>query len=339
MSYVTRADVAARAGTSVAVVSYVVNDGPRAVAPATRQRVLRAIEELGYVPNRSAQALAGSRPFSCGLLLPDISNPFFAALAHALQDEALGHGIALLLGDSAGDKGREERLLTAFLEQRVHALIVAGVDDAPHLEAAGRYGVPVVMLDRVTEAPGFSSVCIDNVAAARTGTEVLIAAGYERIGHVGGPHGLGIADQRRAGFVEALDAGGGQTRPEWDFAADFTKAGGYGVGRRIAASTNRPDALFVASDQQAIGLLAAFAEEGIRVPEHISVVSMDGTDDGRYTVPPLTSVEQPVDEIARQTLEMLMHGPRGQPHRITVAHRVIEGRSVRPVSDDPGGVS
>lgn len=327
MTFVTRADVAARAGTSVAVVSYVVNDGPRTVAPATRQRVQRAIQELGYVPNRSAQALAGSRTFACGLLLPDISNPFFASLAHALQDEAMRHGLTLLLGDSGGDKDREQRLLATFLEQRVRALIVVGVDDSPHLEAATRYGVPVVMLDRVNSSPGFSSVCIDNYAAARLGTELLIEAGHRRVGFVGGPHGLGVAAQRLAGYRAALHDHGIEEFPGWNFSGEFSKQSGYAIGSTISQLADRPDAVFVSSDQQAIGLLAALLDRSISVPGDLAMVSLDGTDDGRYTRPPLTSVLQPVDEIARQTMDMVTGSRQTALSRVTIPHRLILGRS------------
>lgn len=326
VTYVTRAHVAARAGTSVAVVSYVVNDGPRAVSPITKQRVLRAILDLGYVPNRSAQALAGSRSLTFGFLLPDLSNPFFASLARALQEETMKQGLPLLLGDSAGDEAREQGLLAAFLEQRVDALIVVGVDESPRLEMAARHGIPVVMLDRVNESPTHSSICIDNHAAARTATEVLLESGRRRLGFVGGPSGLGVSMQRLTGFQAALQAHG-IAESKWTFSGLFTKPSGYAIGLQIGEMSDRPDAIFISSDQQAIGLLAALADQSINVPQDIAVVSLDGTEDGRYTVPALTSVQQPVDEIARRTIEMLT-GPTGRaPQRITIPHHLVVGRS------------
>lgn len=331
-TYVTRSDVAERAGTSTAVVSYVVNGGPRPVAAATRRRVEEAIRDLGYVPDRGAQALAGARKFTCGFLLPDITNPYFALLARALQNEAKTHRLTLLIGDSADDKDEERALLDAFLGQRVDALIVAGVDESSQLEAIARVGVPVVMLDRVREDWGFSSVCIDNDAAASTATEVLIQAGRRRIGYVGGPEGLGVSGLRRAGFRSALEAHGFACAPAWDFSGRFSKRMGYEIGVRIAELSERPDGLFVSSDQQAIGLIAAFAERGIDIPGDIAVVSLDGTDDSRFTVPSLTSVQQPVEEIARRTIDLLTRVGRDEVVHITVPHLLVSGRSAGDTS-------
>ncbi len=326
-TYITRSDVAARAGTSTAVVSYVVNDGPRPVAPATRRRVEQAIRELGYVPDRGARALAGTREFTCGFLIPDITNPFFASLARALQDDASARGLTLLLGDSSGDREKERSLLDAFLGQRVDALILIGVDESSHLDAATRSGIPIVMLDRVDNGGRFSTVCIDNDAAAATATEMLLRSGRRRIGYVGGPAGLGVSELRLAGFRSALAAHGIAAAPEWEFSGPFSKHSGHEIGSAIAAAADRPDGLFVSSDQQAIGIIAAFAENSVGVPDEIALVSLDGTDDGRYTVPSLTSVQQPVDQIARCTLDLLENERGGAVEHVVVPHRLVAGGS------------
>jgi len=162
---VTRADVARRAGTSTAVVSYVVNDGPRPVAAETRQRVLDAIAELGYRPNRVAQALRGQRSRVLGLIVPDISNPFYAELARVIENSADLLGYTLVLGNSEQDAQRELRYVRTFLDRQVDGLfLISGSSSEELMTLSSEVAIPFVLLDRrINYAPNAYLIATDGV--------------------------------------------------------------------------------------------------------------------------------------------------------------------------------
>lgn len=317
-SAVTRADVAREAGTSVAVVSYVINDGPRRVAPATRDRVLRAIRNLGYAPHPAAQALASGRSGAYGLIVPDISNPFFAALAHAIQDVGGESGNVLMLGDSAESKSRETELIRMFAHRRVDGLLFVGVDDTPDVQAALQAGIRVVLLDRRDPCDEVSSVAVDNAAGAREATRHLADHGYQDIGIIRGPQHLSTASQRADGWREAMAATGLDLREAWQVTAPFTRVGGRRAARAMLDS-GPPEALFVSNEQQAIGVLAAAAENGMRVPDQLALITFDGTEESEFSVPSVSTVAQPLDELAERALETLARSTT-EPRHITCGY-------------------
>jgi LacI family transcriptional regulator len=307
---VKRDDVARRAGVSSAVVSYVVNDGPRPVAAATRLRVLQAIEELGYRPNGVARALRSRRTWSVGLVVPDNSNPFFAQLAHAIEDEAFARGYALLLGNASGDPGREESYLRAFQERQVDALIVVTNGPTKDLPRIYEGTIPMVVIaDNPIPGLAASVVKVDNTEGARLATEHLISHGHRRVACVLGPHGSAPALERFTGWQRAMrDA---RLRPSADLVrwADFDRVDGYHAAADLLSARHRPAAVFVASDHQAIGVLRAAADRGVRVPEDLAVIGFDGIAEADYTVPRLATVRQPVDAMARRAVELLLPEP------------------------------
>ncbi|NVN00416.1 LacI family DNA-binding transcriptional regulator [Arthrobacter sp. SDTb3-6] len=308
----TREDVARHAGTSVAVVSYVVNGGPRPVSAATRERVLAAIDSVGYSPNGIAQALASGVSGAYGLIVPDISNPFFAALAHELEEAVAAQDKVLLLGDSAENKVREKTLLNLFLQRQIDGILFIGVDSDPDVSEAVRAGVQPVILDRVDRQALVSSVAVDNVAGAHAATTHLIQHGYTRIGIVAGPQNLFTATDRTLGWETAMAAARLEIEPMWRLEATFSRQGGRAAGRRLFALPQLPEAVFASNERQAIGLLAAAAEFGIRVPEDLAIITFDGTDDSEYAVPAISTVVQPLKEIAKVAVNLLARDP-GHP--------------------------
>jgi LacI family transcriptional regulator, galactose operon repressor len=309
---VTRDDVAARAGTSVAVVSYVVNDGPRPVSAATRARVIAAIEELGYRPNGLARALKRGRTDVIGLLVPDSSNPFFAAMSHAIEERAAASGLVVLLGNSAGSSKREEGFVRALLEQRVDGIVLLGTEDeARASESLSRFTVPVVSLHRTLPWIGRRSggwrpsavVSVDNEKGADQATAHLREHGHTRIACIAGPEGGLPSDERIAGWRAALGNGSGPLLRQ-----PFTREGGYRAAQALFDDDEAATAVFVCSDEQAIGVLRYAAEAGRRVPTDMALVSFDGTRDGLFTTPSLTSVVQPMTEIAQISVDQIMSG-------------------------------
>lgn len=303
---VNRADVARLAGTSPAVVSYVLNNGPRGVAPATRARVVAAVETLGYQPNGVARGLRMRRTMSLGLVVPDTANPFFAQLARAIEAEAYRLGYALLIGNAAEDHAQQTAYVKAFLGRQVDGLLVVPAHGpASCLPDLNRTSTPWLTLDRELAGAKAPAVLVDNRGGARTATEHLLEHGRTRIACIAGPRDVMPAADRVAGWRDALDAAGLPIPSHSVWHGEFGRSAGYAVARDALAGGG-VDALFVASDEQAAGVLRALADLGLRCPEDIAVASFDGIAEAAYTIPGLTTMTQPFDEIAREAVSALL---------------------------------
>lgn len=339
---VTRAQVAAHAGVSPAVVSYVVNGGPRPVSAKTRSRVEAAIAELDYRPNRIAAALRGSMTHSVGLLTPSPTNPFFAELSATLVREFFARGNALSVAVTDEDSARELLHLKSFLDRRVDGVILTSAGSVAALEELGPHSVPVLVVDRVgtMEVPAFSRLHVENTHGARLATEHLQQHGHQIIGCIAGPPTEHLVAERVQGWrqqQQQLHHG----RADFDSLlehGDFSAAGGYAAAhallgpgsRRAASGEGAPTALFVASDVQAFGVLLACRELGLRVPQDIAIASFDGTELGQFANPPLASVRQPIEEIARVATQVLLDriaDPALEPAHQTFKGDLLIGRS------------
>ncbi|MCE7003619.1 LacI family transcriptional regulator [Kibdelosporangium philippinense] len=321
---VTRQDVARAAGTSVAVVSYVVNNGPRPVSRLTRERVLKAITETGYRPNGIAKALAAGRTGTYALIVPDVSNPFFAALAHALEDRTYAMGKVLLLGNSGQSSDRERAIIEKFIQQQVDGVLYVGVNPPGGLDLLTASGIPVVMLDRMADGTDAACVTINNTEAARVATGHLVSHGYRDIGLVTGPANLSTSADRRRGWQIAIVDAGLRADESAVFVEEFSRAGGLRAGQRLLAERPDLDAVFVASDQMALGVGKTAADMGRRIPDDLAIVTFDGTSDTQYFTPPLTTIAQPLDEIASNAVTLLS---QARPERVVCEFELVIGRS------------
>jgi LacI family transcriptional regulator len=313
---VTRKDVARYAGVSTAVVSYVVNAGPKRVAPATEAKVQDAIRVLGYRPNAAARALKLGSSETIGLVIPDNSNPFFSLLAHAVEDAAADLGFALVLTNSDGNLAKERRNIRNLAARQVDGVVLASVLFEPDLADLESADIPSVLLNHAGEAPGFNSVGVDLAAGARIAVEHLIGHGHTNIALAMGTNVSHQTDGREEGWLKALSDAG---LPEGPIVrGDFTRPGGYAAGQRLLASASRPTAVFSSSDMQAVGILRAIHEAGLSVPGDIAVASFDGSVEAEYSWPALTTVEQPVRAMAEAAVSALVGAARGQApeHRI-----------------------
>ena len=322
---VTRSDVAKEAGTSVAVVSYVINNGPRPVAEATRQRVLQAIKKTSYRPNGIARALASASTRTYGLVAPDISNPFIVSMAHALQHEAFADGKVLLLGDAGDSSRRERELINNMLHRQVDGLIYTSVDRHPYINLIQESGTPCVMLDSVDPGLNVSVIQVDEQLAAMQVTQHLIDHGYRDIGIICGPREMLNTQDRIRGWQQALEASSLVVNPSWIFSTNYTRAGGYEATKRMLEH-QLPRALFATNEQQALGCLRALAEHGLRVPEDVALVCFNATQESAYNVPSLTAVRQPVDKMARAAIDMLKNWD-GEVRRVEFEFYLRTGES------------
>ncbi|PIJ50244.1 LacI family transcriptional regulator [Erwinia sp. OLTSP20] len=323
----TRADVAREAGTSVAVVSYVINNGPRPVAKATREKVLQAIKKTGYRPNSVARALASGTTKTFGLVVPNISNVFVASLAHALQQEVLAKGQVMLLGDAGDSRQREFELINNLLERQVDGIIYISVDRHPYIDLIQQTGTPLVMLDRINPGEHQVSVLrVDERAAACQVTDHLLSHGYQQVGIISGPPEMLNAQDRVKGWCDAMKANDLSVNENWIFPAPYTRAGGYQATKKMLMLKHAPRALFASNELQAIGCVRALAEAGLRVPEDVALVCFNGTEQSAFHVPSLTTVRQPVVAMARAAFEMLQNWT-AEPMLREFAHRLEIGES------------
>jgi LacI family transcriptional regulator len=320
---VTRSDVARYAGVSTAVVSYVVNSGPRPVAEATAARVRDAIRVLGYRPNASARALRTGSTQMLGLVVPEIGNPLFAEMAVAVEQCAARHGHAVLLVNSESDPQLERTLIRSLTARQVDGIIISTVQHGNAVVDLSTLGVPVVLLNTFAAQDGVETVGVDAREGARIGVEHLISHGHSRIGLIiGGAE----TEAREWGWQDATRAAGLSDGP---IAREpFTRRGGYDGAMRLFGGSDRPTALFASSDMQAVGALRALGELGLRVPEDVAVLSFDGTDEAEYAAPRLTVVRQPVDEMAEEAVTRLVAAePERAPHHASFLPTLVIGRS------------
>lgn len=298
--------VAARAGVSLGTVSNVLNR-PDNVAPATRQRVLDAIEELGFVRNEAARALRAGSSRSLGLVVLDVGNPFFTDVAAGVEAVADEHGMTIALCNSGDSVAREQRHLDHLAEQRVQGVLITPVDDdGQRIDQLVRRGIPVVLVDRGATRRGRCSVAVDDVEGGRLVGRHLVEQGHRRIAFVGGPLTIPQVADRHRGLAEELARAGAVLEVvETD---GLTIAAGRAATDALQSSpaSRRPTAACCANDLLALGLLQGLVSASVRVPQDVALVGYDDIAFAGAAAVPLTSVRQPRDLLGRTAAELLL---------------------------------
>ena len=307
-------DVARLAGVSTATVSRALN-GTGQIAPATQRAIDDAVAQLGYRPNTAARSLVTRSSQTIAVLLPEITNPFYAELVSGVQERALEAGHTLLLCTTESDPDREDEYLRLLRAKQVDGVLVDGlVLPPPRITRFVREGLPIVCLDRDIDSKLVPLVQVDNRLGARLATEHLLSLGHRRVAHVTGATELRISEERVAGYRDAHNAFGYAVDPELLAVGGFTEEGGHRATLELLEDAEYPfTAVFAANDLSALGVLSALAESGRRVPEDVSVVGFDDLRLSRYTTPPLTTVHQPAAEIARHATGLLLELAAGRP--------------------------
>jgi DNA-binding LacI/PurR family transcriptional regulator len=306
---VTMQDIATAAGVSQSTVSRVLNDTPTSVpiAAETRERVQEVAQRLGYRPNPLARGLRGARTMLLGVIVREITDPFFAMAIEALSTEALARGYNVVLG-SAHSKADEAIALKAVLETRhCDAILLLGDmrDEPKFLEDLRASQTPVIALWHGTELDGVPTVNIDNRAGMMAGLDHLTDLGHRHIAFIGG-RPLGDIRERRTAYLEYLEAKG-LAAPE-GYVQEVTNdlAGGDAALRALMGLETPPTAVLCSTDHLAIGVLHAAAELGIEVPGQLSVIGFDDIPMASYTVPSLTTIHMPVDEMTAIAARLAM---------------------------------
>ncbi len=298
--------VAARAGVSFTTVSHVLN-GTRRVSDDARERVERAVAEMGYAPSAVARALKMSETCILGVLVPNITNPFFAELTRGIEDCCRATDYSVFLCNSDDDAARQSRYLQTLLGRRVDGLLLAAAaGEASALVARlSAAHVPTVVVDR--HIPGLAAdlVRVDHQGGARLAIEHLLALGHRQIVCLSGPSEFAVSRARVAGWREALAAAGVEPAPSWLLEGDFSAAAGHALARQVLAQGGAT-AIFASNDLLAIGALRAAAELGIAVPAALSVIGFDGIDLGGYSYPALTTVGHPIRAMGEAAARVLI---------------------------------
>lgn len=306
---VTLADVAAHAGVSPATVSRVLN-GNYPVATGTRQRVLDAVRTLNYVVNAHARALAVSTSDVLGVLVNNVSDPFFGLMASAVQAEAAREDLLAVIGNTGGSPVEELRYFRLLLRQRVRAIVLTGGhrDDADYLTELTelvRHAVDsdtrVVFCGR-PPVPGAPAITLDfdNRRGAVALTRYVLTVGHRRIGYITGPAGHSTTHARLQGHADALAERGFAMDDDLVITGTFDRESGWEAATRLLSSHNRPTAIIAANDNVALGVLAAAREAGVSVPGELSVAGFDDLPFSMDAYPALTTVRLPLVQAGRR---------------------------------------
>jgi LacI family transcriptional regulator len=315
-------DVATLARVSVATVSNVLNN-PALVAVPTRDRVFEAIEKLGWVRNESARQLRAGRSRFIGLVVIDVSNPFFTDVSSGAEAAAAAAGYVVLVANSGQDPNREEINLDLFQQQRVGGLLVAPIWDlGDKIRDLRRLGIPVVLVDRSGDVRNCCAVSVDDVVGGEMAVGHLIERGHRRIAFVGGPITLTQVKERRDGAIRAMSTHRlGAESLHVTITDHLNNESGRLAARDIAAisARSRPSAVFAANDLVAMGLMQEFIAMGFEVPDDFSIIGYDDIDYAASTVVPLSSIRQPRFDLGHRAAELLLDEIRahesGETHR------------------------
>jgi LacI family transcriptional regulator len=294
-------DVALRAGVSVATVSRALNQsGP--VRADTRRRVEEAVTELQYRPNNAARSLITRRTGMFGVLLPDLHGEFFSELIRGLDEAAQAHGYHLLLS-SSHDLAEELEAALHGMQGRVDGLVVMAPRlSAEKLDALLPRNTPVVLLNSPHVATSVYSLRIDNRGGARAIVTHLISHGHRRIAMITGPAGNHDAEERVAGYRDALADAGIACSSALEIEGDFRTSGGYRATGVILGLEERPTAIFASNDAMALGALSALRDAGVGVPDDMALAGFDDLSSTQYSIPPLSSVHVSISELGARAI-------------------------------------
>jgi LacI family transcriptional regulator len=329
-------DVAQRAGVSVTTVSHVIN-GTRFVSPELQGRVLEAMKALRFRPNMLARSLRLKETRIIGLLVPDNVNPFFAQVSRVVEDAGFEAGYSVILCNCDGKLEKELAYVDLLSAKQVDGIIfIATGGDKQIVDLLREIGIPFVMADRQVESADVDIVLVDNFQGGYQATRHLLALGHRRIGCITGPHEATPSADRVRGYRAALAESGFDEEEDLIVTGDFRHDGGELAMLQLLDLAEPPTAVFACNDLMAIGALSALWSRGLRVPENISLIGFDDIPEARLTIPPLTTVAQPIAEIGKRATEMLIERASSQApisrRQVTLAVRLVERGScaVRP---------
>ncbi|SMB93451.1 transcriptional regulator, LacI family [Thermanaeromonas toyohensis ToBE] len=316
--------MAKRAKVGISTVSRVLNNSGY-VSPKTRERVLKAIEELNFEPNYLAKSLSSGKTRTIALILPDITNPFFPAIARGVEDAVKRKEYHVILCNTDGDSQQEALHAKALREKAVDGLIfTASSKNNKHVLELVEVGIPVVLIDRRVEGNNLDAVLVDNVAGAYEATKYLIGLGHKYIGFIAGPD-VTTALERQEGYCRALKEAGIEVKEKLIQPGNFRYESGYtGALNLLEYGVT---AILAANDLMALGAMRAIEEKGLRIPQDIAVVGFDDIPLASLVKPALTTVNQPAYQMGALAAEILLErieGKRaGEPKEVILTPSLV----------------
>jgi LacI family transcriptional regulator len=299
-------DVALKAKVSIATVSRVVNNSSHKVNPTTRKNVLKVIRELDYRPNALAKGLLMKKTMTIGIIIPDISNPYYAEIVRGIQDMADQFGYAIILLNTDRNQDRIIKHIYFLREKSADGIIFSGgiIHGEKVLSSLKELRERVVVIGR--HRVDFPAVVIDNIGGAARATQHLVGLNHKRIGFIGGPDKSTSSRERLSGYKNTLIQNGCSIDKNLIKKGDLTPMSGYLLAKELVQK-ERLTAIFAANDQMAFGAIRAAKELGLKVPSDLSVMGFDNIPFSSYFDPSLTTVEIPMYHIGAAAMEMLVN--------------------------------
>jgi DNA-binding LacI/PurR family transcriptional regulator len=311
-------DIAKLAGVSSATVSRVIN-GSRPVSPDLRERVLATVRRFDYQPSQLARNLRRGRSATVGVLISDVENPHFATMVKYLEEALYLRGAPVLFCNPGEDPSKQSSYLDVMAAERVTGVVISpAVDGDAAVSRLMDLGTPVVAIDRPLSDPRADVVVVNNAAAVEAGTQLLIDSGCRQIGCIGGREGVWTTTERLAGYKSAMDKAG--LAPH-SVLSESTRGMGYQAAGSLLDELGGLDGLMIASNQMAIGVLRLLQARQIQVPQHLRVVAFDDSPWADLIQPSLTTIAQPLREMAEAAVEQLfrrLDDPSPPPSRVTL---------------------
>ena len=332
MNNITIYDVAREANVSMATVSRVVNGNPN-VKPVTRKKVMDVIDRLGYRPNAVARGLASKKTTTVGLIIPDISNIFFAELVRGIEDIATMYKYNIILSNSDENTEKELHLLNTMLGKQVDGLIFMGSNiTEDHLIEFKKSPVPIVLAGSIEDSGEMHSVNIDYEQAAYDSVDFFISNGHTKIALIIGNREELISLKKLEGYKKALEDKGIPFNEEYVVEGDFSYDSGIEAVNRLSELDEKPTAVLVGADEMAVGVVNAVQDNGFKVPDDIEVISFDNTKLTLMVRPQVTTVVQPLYDIgavAMRLLTKLMNKEEVEERAVVLPHRIEERNSTK----------
>lgn len=299
-------EVAARAGVSTTTVSHVINN-TRYVSEELVERVNKAMEDLKYHPNSLARGLRSGKTKTIGLVIPDISNQFFAEVSRKIEDKGFEYDYSVILCNTDDDMVKEKSYIDVLIAKQVDGIIFisAGVE-SNNLEKTSEFQIPIVVIDRDIKAINADIVLVDNFQGGYDATRYLIELGHRKIACVGGSSPATPGAERIQGYKKALFENKIKVDPTLIIPGDYRFGSGHTAMRELFSRGSLPTAVFACNDMMAMGVIQAVYEQGMKIPDDISVIGFDNIPFSETVYPTLTTIAQPIHEVAGLAVDLLI---------------------------------
>ena len=328
--------VAALAKVSIATVSRTINGAP-VVSERLKKRVWQAIEQLNYFPNTHARTLVSGRSRLLGIIVENITNPFFPELIQSFEEVAVAHGYEILVSSSNSDPAILTTCVRRMIERKVDGVAVLTFgEEEPVLDQLMHHDIPMVLAEFRLEDPKTSTILLDYTTGIHAAVKHLVELGHTKIGFLAGPHKLHSAITRENDFRTAMQAEGLPIQTKWIIECDHTLKGGVAGFARLQGLASHPTAILCSNDMTAIGVLRAAYMEGLRVPQDLSLIGLDDIDFAEFTLPPLTTIRLSRADLAHAAFEALRQqaeepeNPKMQREFLVSTSLVVRGSTAAP---------